>query len=513
MTVTQLAVKKVAIIGAGPGGLVALNELLHTSKDGVSTIKNFNGENSLPEEGAFDDIVVFEQNKDIGGLWNYTDETDPSFPKGVQDICNPSKVRTRLSMPSQSILNNTSVEHPYTQRNQRKENYAWNHNGLYKDLYTNVPREYMRFSSGNPPDEFLDSRFHPFLHHSDVFKYLKRFAERNDLKKYIRFGSAVEKVIKDVSSDKWIIQVGNYDSNTGQEKWYKETFDAVIVAVGRFNVPFFPPIENISKFDEINPNVIQHVKSFRSAENLKNKKVLIVGSSVSAVDITQYLIPVASEVHLALNKSDIKEKDETSGNAARLWISPIINDPSLLLIKHPRIKRFKDKEVEFEDGKIEVFDKIILATGYHIHYPFLDYPENSKLRLVKFTLEKGQNNTALRKVNNLYLFTFSLEDPTLAHIGLAVSPFFFLMAEANSIAIAGIWSNAKSLPPIEEQKEWIDKEFNREVHIFDEEAGANFIKLQYKYAPKDRAELLQLMKTKRLNSKEILTKFYYDNVR
>lgn len=54
-----MTIKKIGIIGAGPGGLIALNEFLLTGVDGKSTIISLNSkDNKLPEKGAFDEIVV-----------------------------------------------------------------------------------------------------------------------------------------------------------------------------------------------------------------------------------------------------------------------------------------------------------------------------------------------------------------------------------------------------------------------------------------------------------------------
>lgn len=53
-------VDKIAIIGSGPSGLVALNEFLHTAKDGSSLINSFRtSENKIPVDPAFREIVVF----------------------------------------------------------------------------------------------------------------------------------------------------------------------------------------------------------------------------------------------------------------------------------------------------------------------------------------------------------------------------------------------------------------------------------------------------------------------
>ena len=49
--------KKIAILGAGPSGLAQLRAFESARKEGVQ---------DLPE------IVCYEKQSDIGGLWNYT---------------------------------------------------------------------------------------------------------------------------------------------------------------------------------------------------------------------------------------------------------------------------------------------------------------------------------------------------------------------------------------------------------------------------------------------------------
>lgn len=56
-------VDSIAIIGAGPSGLAALYEFLHTSKQGVSSFGS-----KEPEEKAFEEIVVFEQKSNPGRM-------------------------------------------------------------------------------------------------------------------------------------------------------------------------------------------------------------------------------------------------------------------------------------------------------------------------------------------------------------------------------------------------------------------------------------------------------------
>ncbi|KAG7888244.1 hypothetical protein KL936_003456 [Ogataea polymorpha] len=307
-----LSVKKVAIIGAGAGGLVTLNELLHTASDGSSTIDKERDRHPLPANGAFSEITVFEQNNSIGGVWNYSEEKDEAFPSGVNEYYRPSEVRPTRCPPAS--LDSTSKESPIESK--PVQGLRWNKSGIYDGLFTNIPGELMRFTSGPPSGSEKDGVYAPFVTHDHVLRYLESFAKINDLEKYIQFNTSVEKVYKDPVTEKWILQV--VESKDNVDKWYQETFDAVVVAVGKFNIPHFPKIEGLRDFATKHNNV-SHAKSYRNPSDLKNKKVLIVGSSISAVDILQYLIPVCKEVHVSTNT--IPGQALKNNEAGKKWIS------------------------------------------------------------------------------------------------------------------------------------------------------------------------------------------------
>ncbi|KAG7867093.1 hypothetical protein KL918_003288 [Ogataea parapolymorpha] len=198
-----LSVKKVAIIGAGAGGLVTLNELLHTASDGSSTIDKERDRHALPANGAFSEITVFEQNNSIGGVWNYSKEKDEAFPSGVDEYYKPSEVRPTRGPPAS--LDSTSKEFPIESKS--VPGLRWNKSGIYDGLFTNIPGELMRFTSGPPSVSTKDGVYAPFVTHDHVLRYLENFAKVNDLEKYIRFNSSVEKVYKDPVTEKWVLQV------------------------------------------------------------------------------------------------------------------------------------------------------------------------------------------------------------------------------------------------------------------------------------------------------------------
>lgn len=530
-----MEIGKIAIIGSGPSGLVALNEFLHISKDGVSTIQSLKSlDNKKPLNPAFNKIVVFEQNNKIGGTWNYSKLTDPPLPT-CSDYYKPDNIRPIIESPNEIELLNTSVENPLIRPIKSEiieKNLLWNKSGVYDDLFTNVPYNLMRFSSGydiNKNDDTIndDNPYKPFIKHEKVLEYLEDFSSQNNLLEHIRFNSSIEKLYK--KDNKWYLTIVEIDRCKNVEKWYIEKFDSVLVATGRFNIPFVPFIENLEHFVDENPNSVLHTKSFRNTNDFENKKVLLVGSSISAIDLLQYLIPKCKEVWLSSNtsktnqnKSENKiqnEKEKENEKIQGEWMYDILEDQNLNFFKCSRIKKFlnnDNKEIEFEDGQIiGGFDKILFATGYHLHYPFLEIDENKGKDYIKvLSGKKDTSNYAHTKADNAFLYTFSIKDPTLCYIGIAHNPLLFFTAEANAIAIAGVWSNYKKLPNVAEQQKWCNKKLdiqNNGLQMFDEAGFQEYAKELYSYAPSKRLDLLELVNDNEVeDARKVLKKIFYD---
>lgn len=508
-------VKKIAIIGGGPSGLVSLNEFLHTSVDGKSTITTLDSKQlELPEARAFDDIVIFEQNNDIGGAWLYNRNYDPKFPQ-TGDYSNPFKVRPNLKTPSEEELKGYSNSNPLVKPipDEKILKNLWNKSGVYDHLFTNVPNRLMKFTSGFDIEvdgtDKESNIFYPFVSHQKVLEYLKVYAKRNDLKKYVRFNTVVEKVYK--KNDKWIVVVVQFDASNNTERWYMEEFDAVVCAVGRFNVPYVPEIEGLNEFNKTHPDVLCHTKAYRNSEEFKGKKLLLVGSSISAIDLLQYFIPACKEVWLSTNSATASKIDEKSDD----WIDQILGDKSLPVHKCARIKRFIPGGVEFQDGNVATdFDKILFATGYHLSYPFLHIDENKGKEYIKLgSGNDEQPNYAKTKVDNVFMYTFTVGEPTLAHIGLCQNPLFFLVAEVNSIAMAGIWSKAKTLPSIEEQKKWCQGRIEGKTSKFqayNENTIIPYIEHAYQFSTENRVNMTQIfIKDEVKNAREVLKNLFY----
>lgn len=428
-----LDISKVAIIGAGPAGLASIYELTHTNKDGTSTVGSSKSSNP-----KFTKIVAFEQKDKAGGIWAPSlNETDvPVPPQEILDTekyNDPDVIHPQLKIPSG--IENASYENPIVEQGDQLYNdkLEWKRSGVYADLFTNIPSRFVRFSYQPNEPEYLDEKrvIYPFLSQYELSKRIEDFIENENLNEYIRFNTRVEKVTKN-SNNKWVITVRQISKDL-KEHWYQEEFDAIILSNGHYTVPNIPHIPGLSKFNKLHPDSTIHSKSYRNHEEFKDQNVLVVGFGISTANLVQYIVPLAKKTIVT----------QRGPHLVFDWINQGLKSDGIT--HKPQIKEIlaDERKVVFTDGSVEEnIDKILLTTGYHYHYPFL----NDHLRIV--------NPSNLSRVAGLYYNTFSIEDPTLASVGVTVAHLTFHAIEASAAAIAGVWSGIKSLPSKEEQKNW-----------------------------------------------------------
>jgi len=211
--------KKIAILGAGPSGLAQLRAFEAARKAGIE---------NLPE------IVCYEKQNDIGGLWNYT-------------------WRAGLDQNGEAV-----------------------HGSMYRYLWSNGPKECLEFSDYSFDEHF--GRAIPSYPPRAVLKdYIMGRIDKEAISKYIRFESPVRWVTFDEKSELFTVTVMNH--KTGKQE--TEQFDYVVVATGHFstpNMPFFKGIDNFS-------GRVLHAHDFRDALEFENQDILLVGGSYSAEDI------------------------------------------------------------------------------------------------------------------------------------------------------------------------------------------------------------------------------------
>lgn len=214
-----LSKQRIAILGAGPSGLAQLRAFEAARRAGVQ---------DLPE------IVCYEKQSDIGGMWNYT-------------------WRTGLDKNGEPV-----------------------HGSMYRYLWSNGPKECLEFADYSFDEHF--GRAIPSYPPRAVLKdYIMGRIDKQAISKYIRFECPVRWVSHDEATGKFTVTVMNHQ--TGQQE--SGEFDYVVVATGHFSTPNMPYFEGVEQF----PGRVLHAHDFRDALEFKDKNVLLVGASYSAEDI------------------------------------------------------------------------------------------------------------------------------------------------------------------------------------------------------------------------------------
>ena len=212
---------RVAIIGAGPCGISQLCAFAAAAKDRAANV-------DMPE------IVCYERQGDLGGLWNYTWRT------GLDEYGEPV------------------------------------HCSMYRYLWSNGPKECLEF-----PDYTFEEHFGrsiaSYPPRAVLTDYLRGRVEKAGVRKYVRFNTAVRDVTYRDDIERFTVTINDLKANTIAT----EDFDYVVVANGHFSVPNVPHFKG---FETFNGRVL-HAHDFRDALEFKDKDLLLIGTSYSAEDI------------------------------------------------------------------------------------------------------------------------------------------------------------------------------------------------------------------------------------
>ncbi|CUM66647.1 uncharacterized protein PRCAT00004322001 [Priceomyces carsonii] len=274
---------------------------------------------------------------------------------------------------------------------------------------------------------------HPFRHITIVKDFIqKEFKQYENLVKY---NTSVELIAK--RATKWVVTLREFNRDKdNQDYWYQDSYDAVIVANGHYSIPNIPNLLGLCEAQKVNRGLIQHTNSFRNIDDYINKRILVVGTGISSIDLVSDILPV---VKSPLFVSSRGEKPRNDFND-----SFKINENLKIKPEITRIDVSENKEkliVYFEDGtSLEEIDKLILATGYVYDYPF--FKDNEII--------VNSNN----RVENLFQHIFKIGDPTLSFVGIVIASITFRIFEYQSTLIARVLADRSNLPSLEKQKQW-----------------------------------------------------------
>lgn len=323
--------EQIALIGAGPSGLAGARCL---QKQGIA----FQG---------------FEAHGDVGGLWN---------------IGNPRST-------------------------------------VYESAHLISSKRMTEFLEFPMPEHVAD-----YPSHTELLNYFRAFADHFGLRAHYRFHTRVLKAepVSDAPDTLWRLT-----TQTGEAPPETALYKGVVIANGTLAEP------NRPRFEGSFSGEIWHTAQYKAATQLTGKRVLIVGAGNSGCDIAVDAVHHAQSIDISVRRGYYfvpkyvfgKPADSVGGkftlppwlkqridSTILKWFTgdpvrfgfpkpdykmyeshPVVNSLILYHIGHgdvgvrADVARLDGHTVHFKDGSARDYDLILTATGYQLHYPFLDH--------------------------------------------------------------------------------------------------------------------------------------------
>ncbi len=118
---------------------------------------------------------------------------------------------------------------------------------------------------------------------NEIYDYLNHCADKYRIREHIRFNSAVEKVVFDSENAIWAVHLSN---QTVLRCRY------LVVATGILNQPVIPDFKGLKEFE--GPSF--HTNRWQHDCDLKGKKVAIIGTGASAVQVVPAIAPEVAQL-------------------------------------------------------------------------------------------------------------------------------------------------------------------------------------------------------------------------
>jgi cation diffusion facilitator CzcD-associated flavoprotein CzcO len=315
----------------------------------------------------------------------------------------------------------------------------------------------------------------------EVGAYLGRYAALSGVLEDARFRTQVVEVEPDGGRGAWVVWARGEDGQVRAER-----FSHVVAAPGRYRAPALPDVPGLAGF--AGAGGVTHAARYRGADRFVGQRVLVVGHSISALEIASELalrgaarvvvsarrhryvfqkllagVPIEHRVYTrhaalaaeayprAVNAAALKALIvRTSGHPAQFGAPCASEDPFeagftqnqfyLALVAEGRIAprswltRVDGTVAHFTDGSAEALDAIVVATGYALALPFLGPTARAALRP---DAERA----------DLYHHTFHPDLPGLALVGVYhQSGPYFPTLELQARWVAYAWSGRRPAP-------------------------------------------------------------------
>lgn len=300
------------------------------------------------------------------------------------------------------------------------------HHGVYENVHIISSRKTTEYADFPMPSDYPD-----FPSRRQMADYYKLYASRFNLRENIEFETKIV-MCRPRADETWEVEMvknasasrrksGANDKGgangsdlkteaTRRTETEKRVYKGVVVCNGHHWDKRFP------EYPGTFAGEIIHSKDYKNPEQLKGKRVLVIGGGNSACDIASEAARVAEEAHLSLRRGywflPKTLFGQPSAESAALYLPvflqrailklmlkivvgryedyglphpdhklfehhPTVSSEILHYLKHGRIKPHKDvarlagKTVHFVDGTQTEADLIVCATGFYVSFPFL----------------------------------------------------------------------------------------------------------------------------------------------
>ena len=122
-----------------------------------------------------------------------------------------------------------------------------------------------------------------YAHQPEILAYLESVADEFDLRRHLMFGASVRRLAWDEEALQWAVELA--DGRT-------LVADVVVSAVGLFGAPRYPDIAGLADFT----GNLMHTSEWDSTVDLTGKRVAVVGTGASGVQVVPELADTASKL-------------------------------------------------------------------------------------------------------------------------------------------------------------------------------------------------------------------------
>ncbi|KAF8309282.1 FAD/NAD(P)-binding domain-containing protein [Clavulina sp. PMI_390] len=359
-------IRRVAVIGAGPAGLVFASTLI---------------------EHGFE-VRMFERAPNPGGIWHYTDKVP--VPACLLVLRN-RPIETMAYIPD--VPDDLPASRIYEDGDDGltvdwRIREHWAPSPAWRNMMTTEPHQMMSLPNIGYPKNT------PWkLHQMDVNRHLRQYASSVGLNandeehaNVTAYSTRVERVEKLPGTEKrWTVTLRKLTplrDGKLEVNWWQEQFDAIVVGKASENdASWVPLVPGLNEWAHVLPEAVFHSKQYKHPEHFTNKNVLILGGSFSGLGIANDLIGHAQSV-------SVSTRDNSTNTIVRAIRSMFHDNVTFV----PEVREFGNRpsasqeniraaSLVFANGTITSgFDAIILATGHRKSLPFLAGFHNSTIK-------------------------------------------------------------------------------------------------------------------------------------